>query len=86
MDHARYPRGEFRGHITMMSLELEVGMWQFMDKVCYAALNKYPTTLQQDINLLNGDERTNTLTYNERNCVTFRKGEKMILNFLLDCS
>ena len=57
-----------------------------MDKLCYAALNKYPTTLQQDMNKLNRDKKEKNLDYNERNCILFRKGEKSIYNFLLDCS
>jgi hypothetical protein len=34
--------------------------------------------------LLEKDEKEKVLTYNERNCVLFRSGEKKILNFLIN--
>ena len=32
------------------------------------------------------DDKEKTLTYNERNCILYRQGEKIILHFLLTCS
>lgn len=40
---------------------------------------RYPTTLQEDIDLLAKDDTENTLGFNKRNCILFRKGEKEVL-------
>lgn len=32
------------------------------------------------------DENGNKLGFNKRNCVLYRKGEKVILHFLKDCA
>ena len=43
------------------------------------SLDKYPTTLAQDYEILKTDT---SLTYNTRNCVLLRVGEKKILTFV----
>lgn len=55
--------------------------WKKVSAIVTAALNKYPTTLEQDKKLLSDDS---TLTYNIKNCVLFRVGEKKILHYLKD--
>ena len=45
-------------------------------------IEKYPTSLQEDVAILKKDEEEPILTNNERNCILFRKGEKVILRFL----
>ena len=45
-------------------------------------LSRYPQTLEEDLEIL---KRTD-LTFNQRNTVLFRSGEKEILGFLLDFS
>jgi hypothetical protein len=42
-------------------------------------LKKYPTTYEQDLDILKEDDEKKTLTRNQRNCVMFRSGEKKIL-------
>ncbi len=44
------------------------------------ALALYPQTLEEDMKILERED----LTFNERNCVLFRSGEKEILTFLID--
>ena len=46
------------------------------------ALAAYPQTLEEDMEIL----RRDNLTFNERNCVLFRSGEKEILVFLIEMS
>lgn len=48
--------------------------------MCAEGLARYPTSYEEDMELL---KRPN-LTFNERNCVLFRSGEKEILIFLLE--
>ena len=51
------------------------------------ALARYPTTLKEDMAILEKDDKKEeTLTYNQRNCVLYRSGEKEILEFLKTCS
>lgn len=49
-------------------------------------MSRYPTTLKEDLELLAKDDKEQTFTYNERNCILFRSGEKTILEFLKECS
>lgn len=46
------------------------------------ALARYPTSLEEDTALLAQDDEEKIFTNNERNCVLFRQGEKIILAFL----
>ena len=48
--------------------------------MCEEALTLYPQTYAEDMEIL---ERDN-LSFNERNCVLFRSGEKEILHFLIE--
>ena len=48
--------------------------------MCEEALTLYPQTYEEDMEIL---ERDN-LSFNERNCVLFRSGEKEILKFLIE--
>ena len=46
------------------------------------ALSRYPTSLEDDNDLLTKDDAEKIFTSNERNCVLYRQGEKIILAFL----
>ena len=48
-------------------------------KMCKENLGKFPDSWESDIQLLKKDN----LTYNERNCIMFRAGEKRIYNFFI---
>lgn len=48
--------------------------------MCCEALARYPVSLNEDYEMLKRED----LTFNERNCVLFRSGEKEILVFLLE--
>lgn len=54
--------------------------------LCEISLKQYPTSYQEDLDLLESDEKEKQLTQNERSCVLFRSGEKKILHFLIDAS
>jgi hypothetical protein len=42
-------------------------------------LATYPNTVEEDTKILARDDKEHYLTFNQRNCVYFRKGEKDIL-------
>lgn len=64
------------------SVANERKVFESIKQLCEAALQKYPTTLEQDIEALKDE----SLTFNHSNCILFRSGEKEILHFLIDFS
>ena len=74
----------FKGtNVRPFSLQAEVKVWHKIKKLAEDQLDKYPTSYQEDLELLDKDEKESGLTYNKRNCVLFRSGEKKILHFLV---
>ncbi|CAD8163405.1 unnamed protein product [Paramecium octaurelia] len=63
--------------IHFIGIQNELAMWNLIENLCIRALNQYPTTLEQDLEILKICE----LTTNQRNCLILRMGEKKILNF-----
>ena len=68
--------------ISGQSVANEKKVWGSIKELCEQALQKYPTTWEQDNEILKDE----SLTFNQRNCVLFRSGEKEILHFLIDFS
>lgn len=55
--------------------------------MCEAALAEYPNTYDEDMKILAEDDPPmSKLSFNERNMVLFRSGEKYILHFLINLS
>lgn len=65
-----------------ISLVNEVKVWIRIQGIVNQALSRYPTSLEEDNDLLNKDDAENIFTSNEKNCVLYRQGEKIILTFL----
>ena len=61
-----------------------MAVWQLIEQNCDLSLSKYPTSLQEDLQILQKDQKDGKLGFNKRNCVLLRKGEKEILYFLRD--
>ncbi|CAD8078258.1 unnamed protein product [Paramecium sonneborni] len=68
--------------ISFVGIQNELAMWNHIENICIHALNQYPTTLEQDNEILKICE----LTTNQKNCLILRMGEKKILNFYLQFS
>ena len=68
------------------SLESERIVWEKIGELAHEQLNRYPQTLEEDLELLSKDDKEGFLSYNCRNCVLFRSGEKKILRFLTQTS
>ena len=52
--------------------------------MCEAALTEYPNSYEEDMAMLEDDSPPmSKLTFNQRNMVLFRSGEKYILHFLI---
>ena len=73
-------------NIKPWGLENEIRVWLRIDALVDASLAKYETTYQEDLDLLAKDEQEKCLTYNQRNCILFRSGEKKILHFLKEAA
>jgi hypothetical protein len=80
--------GSIGDFVKPIDLHTEVRAWRKIHQIATEALAKYPTTLDEDKALLAKEDEAapadKTLTYNTRNCVLLRVGEKKILNYLLD--
>jgi len=80
--------GSIGDYVKPIDLHTEVRMWRKIHQIATEALAKYPTTLEEDKALLAKEDTAaqgeKTLTYNTRNCVLLRVGEKKILNYLLE--
>lgn len=61
-------------HTPLLSFELEEQVWSEVGRLAKSSLSDYPTTLEQDYELLKRPD----LSFNIRNCVTLRVGEKEI--------
>ena len=62
-----------------ISIENEKLMLKRLTEIVETCLNKYPQTYEEDLELLKTD-----LSYNERNCVIYRMGEKKIYKQMLE--
>ncbi len=72
----------FKGtSLKPISLASELKVWVRVEEMAKESLEQYPTSLAEDRALLAKDDEK--LSYNERNCVLFRVGEKEILEFLV---
>ena len=78
-------RREFKGYLPKYTKENEAKAWKLISSACDKNLSRYPTTLQEDIELLAKDDQEPSLGFNIRNCILYRKGEKDILHYLKDC-
>ena len=54
-------------------------------KITDAALERYPTTKEEDNGILEEDEENKNLGSIQRNCIVYRYIDKAILHFLKDC-
>ena len=71
---------QFEGtEIPFISKRNEGLVWQVVKKMCEEGISEHPTTLEEDVEILKRED----LTFNQRNCVLFRIGEKEILVFLI---
>jgi len=80
--------GSIKDFVKPIDIHNEVRAWTKIFQIASDALAKYPTSLEEDLKLLADEDKLDpadkTLTYNTRNCVLLRVGEKKILNYLLD--
>ncbi len=65
--------------IPPLSKENEEKALSFLKRLCEENLAKFPETLEHDMELL----KKGQLTYNERNCIILRAGEKRVYRFYI---
>ena len=67
-----------------VSLENELQVWNLLECVAKIALSQYPTTINEDKELVEEYEQKKHLSFNHINCIKFIITEKKILhNFIL---
>ena len=69
--------------LPAISIQNEKRVWAKLKMLALESLGNYPTTYEEDLEIL---EKNEGLTFNTRNCVLFRSGEKKILLFLINTS
>jgi hypothetical protein len=57
-----------KGHIPAIGITNEVQTWMLIKKIGKENLAKYPTTLEEDLDLLKKDD-DNKMSLKERNCI-----------------
>jgi len=65
--------------LPTLSIENEKAMLKKFKEIAEACLKKYPQTYEEDLKLLKTD-----LTYNQRNCIIYRSGEKKIYKEIIE--
>jgi hypothetical protein len=75
-----------RGQLGPISKLNELKAWELIDWLCRRAENNYPTSLEDDINLLNQDANEGSkMGLNEKNCLQYRISEKVVLRHIRNC-
>ena len=69
-----------------MSRENEIAAWAFIAKNIDLAVAKYDGTMEDDDFILDEDDKKHRLSYNIRNCIMYRRSEKLVLKFIKDYS
>ena len=83
---SKIDNNKFMGYLPKYSKENELAAWKHIAKVCRAARSKYPTTYEEDVEILERDRKKKKLGVAKTNCILYRKGEKVILNYLIECA
>lgn len=74
------PKGMFQGYeMNYCTRRCERNAIAQLGLLCKATLERFPTTLEQDLETLRKDKQEGNLSTNERNCIRIRVGEKQIL-------
>ena len=50
------PATGFTGNLIVLSVEMEVDAWKLIEKTADEALSRYPTTLKEDVEILQRDK------------------------------
>ena len=75
----------FKGYLPALSRENERDAWRHISKVVDEMLAKYDSSVEDDGILLTSDAKKlggQLLSYNNRNCIMYRRSEKEVLVFL----
>ena len=66
-------------NLSVMSIKNESKILSKIKQMSETYLAAYPNSIEEDTEILARDDKEQYLTFNQRNCVYFRKGEKEIL-------
>lgn len=71
-------------NVISKTVDLEVRVWNRLYQRVKDILPKYPTSLEQDLEILQKDKAEQHLTVNERNIIVLRVSEKRIIHLNLE--
>ena len=67
-------------YIQPITKELEIKVLKHLSLLCRRALGKYPTTFEEDLNLI---KTKNNISFNLRNCLYLLMSEKTVLSYFI---
>ena len=67
-------------YIQPISKELEIKVLKHLSLLCRRALGKYPTTFEEDLNLIKTKKK---ISFNLRNCLLLLMSEKTVLSYFI---
>ena len=67
-------------YIQPISKELEIKVLKHLNLLCRRALGKYPTTFEEDLNLI---KTKKNISFNLRNCLLLLMSEKTVLSYFI---
>ena len=75
-------------NIGPVSIYGEIWVMNLLNSLAKNMIKDYPTTFHQDNEILKNDEvsKTDNLSFNQRNIITFRWDEKLTLGWLIEYS
>jgi len=76
----------FRGILPPSVIFNELTAWILLKLIAQKNLGNYPNTLEEDNELMEKDAKEHNLTFNQRNCIIYRRGEKQELTYLIYCA
>lgn len=68
------------GYVPPVSLKNELATWNLIKSVVNDRLKAYPTTVEQDNDIIERQDLENEIGTNKLNCVKFRRSEKVVLH------
>jgi hypothetical protein len=68
------------GYIPPINKEIEINVLKKLKILLVQALNQYPTTLEQDMNIFKNDKN---ISFNHKNCLLLIISEKNVINFYI---
>ena len=62
----------FRGYLPPVDKDNELTAWLYIKELAQKALDNYPNSLSEDIEMIKQDDSDEKLGFNKKNCIIYR--------------